>query len=166
MAYLIGIPLLSLLAILQSSVVMYLPLLEARPDLVLLAIMAWAIVGESEEALIWAFSGGLILGLFSDFPFGTLSIVMVLIAFLLARSGERFWGTNPIMQLGGFLLGSVLFHAYSLSLLFLSGRPISLLEALTRIVFPSIFANLILGLPVLQLADGLKSLIHPPKVRI
>ena len=166
MAYLIGIPLLSLLAILQSSILMYLPLLEARPDLVLLAVMSWSLVGEFEEALVWGFVGGVVLNLMTELPFGVLPIIMVLITYLLSRTVERFWGTNPITQLGGMLLGSLLFHGYVLVVLFFSGRAIILLDALTRVVFPSIFANLLLSLPVLQLLAGLQSLIHPPEVRV
>ncbi|MEJ2569367.1 MAG: hypothetical protein P8Y98_02385 [Anaerolineales bacterium] len=44
MSYIVGIPLLSLLAILQSVLMGYFQLLDGRADLVLVAVVAWSLM--------------------------------------------------------------------------------------------------------------------------
>ena len=101
MTYVIGIPAIALLAVLQTSLVSHLRLLEGRPDLVLLAIVAWALTGRGREAMILGFAGGLFLDAFSAVPLGVSSAALVLVAVITSYSEGQFWGINPIMQLGG-----------------------------------------------------------------
>jgi rod shape-determining protein MreD len=53
-----------------------------RPDLVLDTVVIWAVTRGAREALPWGLMGGLMLDLVSGTPFGTLSLVLVIVAFL------------------------------------------------------------------------------------
>lgn len=164
MTYLIGIPTIALLAILQTSLVSHLRLLEGRPDLVLLAVVAWALTGRGQEAMILGFAGGLFLDAFSAVPLGVSSAALVIVAAIASYSEGQFWGINPIMQLAAVLVGSGVYYLVIILTLFAIGQPLDLQLALGRIVLPGVFVNLLLALPTVQLAEGLDNLLHPPRV--
>ena len=164
MTYVLGIPAIALLAVLQTSLVSHLRLLEGRPDLVLLAIVAWALTGKDHEAMILGFAGGLFLDAFSAVPLGVSSTALVMVAAMVSYSEGQFWGINPIMQLAAVLVGSVLYYATLIFALIAVGQPIDLQQALGQIVLPSLFVNLILALPIVQIAEGLHDVLHPPRV--
>ncbi|GMR10607.1 MAG: hypothetical protein BMS9Abin28_1428 [Anaerolineae bacterium] len=164
MTYLIGIPTIALLAILQTSLVSHLRLLEGRPDLVLLAVVAWALTGRGHEAMILGFAGGLFLDAFSAVPLGVSSAALVIVAAIASYSEGQFWGINPIMQLAAVLVGSGVYYLAVILTLFATGQPLDLQLAFGRIVLPGVFVNLLLALPTVQLAEGLLNLLHPPRV--
>jgi rod shape-determining protein MreD len=164
MTYVVGIPAIALLAVLQTSLVSHLRLLEGRPDLVLLAIVAWALTGKGHEAMILGFAGGLFLDAFSAVPLGVSSVALVMVAAVVSYSEGQFWGINPIMQLAAVLAGSVLYYATIVFALVAVGQPVDLQQALGQIVLPGLFVHLILALPTVQIAESLHDVLHPPRV--
>ena len=164
MTYVIGIPVIALLAVLQTSLVSHLRLLEGRPDLVLLAVVAWALTGKGREAMILGFAGGLFLDAFSAVPLGVSSAALVLVAVITSYSEGQFWGINPIMQLAAVLVGSVVYYAVILFALVAIGQPVDFQQALGQIVLPSLFLNLILALPAVQIGESLHGVLHPARV--
>jgi rod shape-determining protein MreD len=164
MTYVIGIPAIALLAILQTSLVSHLILLEGRPDLVLIAVIAWALTGKGKEAMILGFAGGLFLDAFSTVPLGVSSVALVIVAATASYSEGQFWGINPIMQLAAVLVGSLVYYATIILALVAIGQPIDLQYALGQIVLPSLFMNLILALPAVQITESLHGVLHPARV--
>lgn len=154
----------ALLAVLQTSLVSQLRLLEGRPDLVLLAVVAWALTGRGHEAMILGFAGGLFLDAFSAVPLGVSSAALVIVAAAASYSEGQFWGINPIMQLAAVLVGTLIYYGAIMVTLIATGQPLDLQLALGRIVLPGLFVNLILTLPTVQIAEGLHDLLHPPRV--
>ena len=69
-------------AIIQSSLIPAVGFRLVRPDLVLDTVVIWAVTRGAREALPWGLMGGLMLDLVSGTPFGTLSLVLVIVAFL------------------------------------------------------------------------------------
>lgn len=166
MAYLIGVPLLATLAILQSAVLSGVRLLDGQADLVLLAVVAWGLAERWSEALVWGMIGGLLVDLFSGVPFGTTSVILVVIAYLGSFMEGRFWGAHVFVQMGLVLIASLVYHLYGLAVLLLMGRTVDLSMALTRVLLPSTFLNLLLALPAVQLARSLRATLFPPEVKI
>ncbi len=166
MAYLIGIPLLTLLAVLQSAILAHIRLLDGRPDLVLLAIIGWGVVGRGREAMILGLIGGLLLDLLSGIPFGASAIALVLVAYLASLSEGRLWEAHLLMPLGVTLIGSLIYHGLTVAALMLAGHTIDLRIAAMRVLLPSTFLNLILALPAAQLAGALRRSISRPEVTI
>lgn len=166
MAYIVGVPLLLLLAILQSSVLSYIGLLEGRPDLVLLAIVAWAVTGRSGEAMILGLIGGLMLDLLSGVPLGATSLILVLIALLVSLFEVRFWEAHLLMPLAVTLVASFLYHFLTLGIIWLMGRTVDVSIMLRQVILPSAFLNLVLALPAAQGAQALRESLFPPEVSI
>ncbi len=166
MAYILGIPLLILLAIFQSTLLGTFQFLDGRPDLILLAVIGWGLAGGSEEAMVWGLAGGVFLDILSGVPIGTTSIILILIGTLVSLFEGRIWEANFLMPLGTTLAGSLLFHIMSLGVILLMGREIDWTSAFSRVILPSTFINLILALPIAQALKGLRSRLYPPEVEI
>jgi rod shape-determining protein MreD len=166
MAYIVGIPLLMFLAILQSSVLSYIGLLEGRPDLILLAIVAWAVTGRSDEAMVLGLIGGLMLDLLSGIPLGVSSLMLVLIAYLVSLFEVRFWEAHLLMPLAVTLIASFLYHFMTLGIIWLMGRAVDIPAMLRLVILPSSFLNIVLALPAAQGAQALRDSLFPPEVSI
>jgi rod shape-determining protein MreD len=166
MPYLIGIPLVVVLAILQSAVFSHLGILDGRLDLVLLAVVSWSLAGRPVEAMVWGWVGGLTLDLLSGMPFGVSAILLVLIAYLGAFTEGRFWEGHGLVPLAAVLAAAALFHIAGGAALLLSGSAIDVAAGLGRVVLPSLFLDLVLALPAQQAAEGLRGWLFPPRVTV
>lgn len=166
MGYLFGFPFLGLLAVIQTSVLTHLRLLDGSPDLILLAVLGWALVGMANQALVWGLAGGLLLDFYSGLPVGSTSITLLLIVFLVSLAEGRFWEAHFLMPMSVMLVASFLYHIGQLAALLLIGRSIPLDLALGRVILPSAFLNILLVLPVVQLARSLREVLYPPEVGI
>jgi rod shape-determining protein MreD len=165
-AYVIGVPLLAFLAILQSTMFADFGFYEGRPDLVLLAVAGWALAGEWQQAMIWGFIGGVCLDILSAIPIGTSSIALILVAYLVSLYARRIWQVNLLMPLGVTLIASLVFHSILLLALLLLGRQVQFDYAYIRVIFPSTFINLLFALPVSQALAGLQHRLYPPEVEV
>ena len=166
MAYIVGIPLLALLAVIQSTLLSSLRLLDGAPDLILLAVVAWALTGHARQAMAGAFFGGLMIDLLSGLPLGATAIIMVSVVYLVSLTAGRFWEANLLMPLTTILWSSLLYHGLSLAVLLALGRTLDPGYALGRVILPSTFLNLILALPATQSASSLADTFYPPEVQI
>lgn len=166
MAYLIGVPLLALLAMLQSSMFADFGFYDGRPDLVLLAVAGWALAGEGQQAMVWGLIGGVFLDMLSALPMGTSSIALILVAYLVSLYARRIWEVNLLMPLGVTLIASLFFHSFMLIALLLLGRTVQLDYAYARVILPSTFINLLFTLPVSQALAGLQRRLYPPEVEV
>jgi len=166
MVYLIGIPLLAILAILQSVVFNDLTFFDGSPDLILLVVVAWGLIGRSREAMIWGLIGGLFLDQLSGMPLGTTAIILIIIAYLVSFTEGRFWEANFLMPMIVMVFFSFLYYALNMIILWLLGKPLDLTESLIRIILPSAFLNLLLVFPASQLIKSLSRSFYPPEVNI
>jgi rod shape-determining protein MreD len=65
-------------ALLQGSVVPFIVIGGARPNLVVLAAASWAVLAGPREAIWWAFLGGIAMDLLSGGPVGALALAALL----------------------------------------------------------------------------------------
>jgi rod shape-determining protein MreD len=75
----IAIPLMAVLAIIQTSFLPYFPILGLVPQLLFLVAIGWGLLHGINEGLLWAFVAGLFTDLFSAAPTG-LSAVAFMVA--------------------------------------------------------------------------------------
>lgn len=166
MGYLVGVPLLAMLAVLQATVFGQFRLLDGAPDLMLLGVVAWALTGQKKQAMVFGLLGGLLLDLFSGIPLGATSIALILAAFLVSFTEESFWEAHLLMPLAAVLVTSLIYHAINLLVLLLLGRLPDLDYALAQVVLPSVFLNVILALPLTQFVESVEQSLYPPEVGI
>ena len=166
MAYWIGIPLMAALAILQSSVLGMLRLLDGSADLVLIAVVSWSLTGRMHESMILAMVGGLLLDLLSGAPFGLTAVGLVLVAYFVSFLEGRFWEANFLIPLGVMTASAVIFHANMALAAALSGRPVDLDLAISRVFLPSAVFDVLLSLPAAQLAIRVRDSLFAPRVKV
>ena len=166
MAYLVGVPLLVILAILQATVLANMRLLDGAPDLILLAVVAWALTGRTRQAMTGGLIGGLLIDLLSGLPLGVTAIVLVVVVYLVSLTVGRFWEAHLLMPLTTVLWSSLLYHGLSLAVLLVLGLSVDPVYALGRVILPSTFLNLLLALPAAQAAGSLGDTLYPPEVQI
>ncbi|MEJ2751969.1 MAG: rod shape-determining protein MreD [Chloroflexota bacterium] len=69
-----AVPIMALLTIFQTVILPRFSPLEADPSLPFLVALAWGLLSNSEEGVIWAFIGGLFMDIFTIAPAGGLSL--------------------------------------------------------------------------------------------
>ena len=74
--------LLSVLALLQGTLLPQVKVLGTQPDLVLLTVVSWSLLCGAEEGMMWALIGGLALDLLSSAQLGVNTLPLLLISFL------------------------------------------------------------------------------------
>lgn len=73
----ISIPIMALLAILQSSVLSRFPIVGVSPQLLFVVTLAWGLERGLQEGLVWAFVAGIFADLFSVAPMGLSSLAFM-----------------------------------------------------------------------------------------
>lgn len=166
MSYLIGFILFGILAIIQSTIVSAMPLLNGTADLILLFIVAWALQDRVESAWQWCLIGGLFASLYSALPFGLFIIaymVCVGIARLLKR---RIWKAPFLAMLAATFACTLVVQLISLVARLIMGVNIPLLSALNLVLLPSLLLNLILAIPVFSIMHDMSSWLYPEELEV
>jgi rod shape-determining protein MreD len=144
MSVAIGIPLLALVAVLQSSLLPHVSVGGIRPDMMVVFVISWSLLRGVEEGLIWAFIGGIFIDLFSDAPFGFTVISLLCTTFVITSVGSAAFGSNIVFSLVSILAASLLNQVILVALLSLSENAPVWNESLIRIITLSTLINLCL----------------------
>ncbi len=166
MAIILAVPILTMLVILQTAVVSRIPLLHGTPDLVLVAVIAWAMQKRVQTAWHWGIMGGLILSFVSGLPMGVplVSCLAAVGISLLLR--QRVW-QYPILAVWiATFIGTLVSHGLALAALRLSGNSISVITAFNLITLPSLLLNLVIALPFYQLLGDLANWLYPEEIEV
>lgn len=73
----VALPLLALLALLQTAVLPFFPVFHVSPQLPLLVALSWGLLRGIDEGVVWAFVAGLFMDLFSITPMGLSSLTFM-----------------------------------------------------------------------------------------
>jgi rod shape-determining protein MreD len=140
--YLIA-PLLALAALLQTTVIPLLPG-GARPDLMLLIVVAWGIVRGKGEATLWGLGGGLFLDLLSGLPFGLQTIGLGAIGLLADLMETNFFRSNLLLPLAAIFVASLLFHIVEAAAMQTLGYSINWSPYVFGVIIPTAILNTLL----------------------
>jgi len=166
MAILISVPILGFLLILQSAVLSRIPLLGGTTDLVLLAVIGWALQKRVQTAWHWGIIGGLLVSYVSALPFGIYLLgYLMAVAMALAFRG-RVWQVPILAMLITTFFGTMIVHLITLLVLRLLGDPLPLLQTLNLITLPSVLLNLLLAVPFYTLLGDLANWLYPEELEI
>jgi rod shape-determining protein MreD len=155
-----------MLVMLQSAIVSRMPLLHGTADLVLLALLAWAVHERVETAWTWAVIGGLILTIASALPAGVyLSgyLLAVGVALLMKR---LLWQVPLLAMLAAVFLGTLFTQIIAVFTLNFIGELIPWQQSFNLIILPSLLLNLLLTIPVYGLITDLANWVYPEEIEI
>lgn len=105
----IAIPLMFLLAVLQTAVMPLFPIFGVVPQLPVLAALAWGLLRGPQEGVGWAFFAGLSLDLFSAGPFGSTAMALMIAVFAVSIAQMGFPQSRFILPIVLTGVGSFLF---------------------------------------------------------
>lgn len=129
------------LVLLQTAVVPKLAPTAVRPDLVLLAMVAWGLRTNAVTAARGGIVAALLLDSFSGAPLGT-SLVGLTAVLLLLRLGEVGGIKGDLLvALGAALVGTVVFDVVSLLVLEAFGRAIDWRATIGNAILPAAVVN-------------------------
>ncbi len=157
----IGIPLLGLAVVIQTTLVGRFTLLNGEADVVLVILVAWALQEGVTTSFHWAFLAGVMVSLVSRLPWfiflagyaGT-----VLLALLLQR---RVWQVPMLAMFSVTFLGTVLISLLSYLYINFSGGAISLADALGLVTLPSVLLNMLIAIPIFGMMRDVAHWVFP-----
>jgi len=161
MSVILSIPILGLIAILQSAVVSRLPLNRGTADLVLVVLVAIALQKNVKTSWQWSIVGGLFMDFLSGLPFGIFTVSYMLATGLALIIRDRIWRFSFLMQLLVVFFGTMFSHALSFLVLFLQGSNISLGTVLQVVTLPSVILNFMISLPIFILTQDVLEQVTP-----
>src|SRR4030042_5013604 len=164
MSNLVGLFLFGVLAILQSTIVSRMPLLNGTADLILLFIVAWALQDRVESAWQWCLIGGIFASLYSALPFCSLVIAYLVATGIARLLKRRIWKAPFLAMLAATFLGTLVTQLISVLARFISGGSIPLINVLNLILLPGILLNLILAIPVFSIMHDMAGWLYPEEL--
>lgn len=147
MGVFLGLPILALAAVAQSTFAPQIQLLGGRPDLVFLLVLCWSINTSLDSAVAWAMIGGILQDLLSGLPTGTSALGMVPLVFGINNLSHQVYRVGFVLLVGLVIVGTVFKQFVELVILLLMGRSLSLIE-IGYVVFPTLFYNLVFVWPI------------------
>jgi rod shape-determining protein MreD len=164
MIYLVGLIFFGILAILQSTIVSRMQLINGTADLFLLFIVAWALQDRIESAWQWCIIGGIFASLYTALPFGSL-VIAYLIATGIARiMKRRIWKAPYLAMLVATFIGTLIVQLVSLSARLLTGINIPITSTLNIIFLPGLLLNLILAIPIYSIMHDVAGWLYPEEL--
>ncbi len=139
------VPLLTIIAFLQTIVLARVELGGARPNLMLLVVLIWSIVRNLDEGLVAALIGGLILDLFSGGPPGSMTLGMLTAAFLAGQGWGRGVGLPIITLWFSTLISVMAYHVVLLTVLSWTRYSVDWVTAFLYVAAPSALLNAVLA---------------------
>ena len=152
--WLVG-PLLGLMTAMQTSLVPGLEVGPARPQLILVWVVCWAVVRGRGEAMPWAIVGGGLLDLVSQTPPGAHLLALAVVTFA-ADLGHRFMrGSTVLFAAAAVLPASVAYGAILVAVSAATGHGVDPVGSLALRVLPAALYNLALLIPVFYIQRGI-----------
>ena len=161
MGHFFSFPILILATALQVSFVPQIRLFGGQPDLIMLLVLAWTVTSPLEEAVTWAFVGGISVDLLSAAPLGTSVVGLLLLVFIVEQLKGQLVNLNIIVLIGLTALGTLIQQISLLIIIALSGYSIRPIEQFFYIVLPSLLYNIIFILPAVGVTRRIKRLLSP-----
>jgi rod shape-determining protein MreD len=166
MAILIAFPILGGLLMFQSAVASQIPLMRGTVDLVLLALVAWALQKQVDTGWHWALVGGLLYSLASALTVGIMLLGYLGVIAMAEIIKRRVWHVPILAMFVTVFLGTLLTQGLSVLALVLSGTPLPLLQSFNLITLPSLLLNLLLAIPMYTVMGDLAGWLYPVEIEV
>ncbi len=181
--FVLMIPLLLVMGIVQSSAATRFELGGIKPNLVLIVVLLGAMLFGAGWAIVWAFIGGVWLDMFSGGPMGSSSLALMAAALIASLGHRPLDRRNPLVPGLVALLGSLTYGiGYLAALVLLLGlhnflaaaglsglqtphSPLPFLPALRQIVAPEALYNTALVILVIPLLNRLPETQEVPSLQ-
>jgi rod shape-determining protein MreD len=145
--------LLSVIVLVQTTLLARVRLLGASPNLLLAATVSWSLLRGVTGGLLWGFFGGLGLDLITGMPLGTSSLGLMTICFLAELGTTNVFTGNLLLPVVIVALATPIYGWIVLLTEQVRGLPIDWLANTLRVIAPETLLNglmILLTFPVLR----------------
>jgi rod shape-determining protein MreD len=129
------------LALLQATVMPHIRVLGVHPDLVLMAVVAWSVLRGSQEGMVWALIGGVVMDLFSAAPFGISTLALLIIGFVSGLGQASFFRIDLLVPIVVIVPATLVYQLCIAGLLSLLTGASGWGTRFAQIILPSILVN-------------------------
>jgi rod shape-determining protein MreD len=144
------VPLLVVVAILQSTIIPQLAVWGVFADLPVLLVVSWGLLRGPQEGIIWGFIAGVVVDLLSGAPFGAATLSLMMVGFLSGLGKNSVFSGHIVFPVVAMFLATLLYNICFLLIVWLSGQPVIWLDSVVRIILPSAVLNAALA-PIVYL---------------
>jgi rod shape-determining protein MreD len=166
MPTLLALPILGVLLLLQMAIFSDLRLLQGAVDLVLVAVIAWALQKRVESAWRWGIIGGLLVTIASALPLGVALLGYTLAVGIAILLRQRVWQIPILAMFVSTILGTLVIQVISMIALRLAGSPLPMIKSLELITLPSILLNLLVAIPIFAIFGDLANWLYPEEIEV
>ncbi len=161
MRVLISIPIVIILIILQTVIVRQLPLLQGSADLVMLALVGWALQRRVQTAWHWAVIAGLLVSFVSTIPFYVNMAGYLLVVGMSLYIRQRIWQVSVVIMFITSFLATLITQLLVLTYLLVIDVPLPVIDAINLIILPSLLLNMLLAAPFYIWMSDLANWLFP-----
>jgi rod shape-determining protein MreD len=151
-----------LLALAQTSLVPSIEIGPARPQLVLVWVVCWAVVRGRGEAMASAIVGGLALDLLSQMPPGAHLLALALVTFLADLGHKVMQGSTALFAGAAVFAASILYGLVLVAIMVTRVHPVNVPDAVILDILPGAAYNLVLLAPVFLLQRAIHTRFPVP----
>ena len=144
----VGLVLFGILAIIQSTIVARMPLLNGTADLILLFIIAWALQDRVNSVWLWCVFGGAFASLYSALPLGVYLLAYLICAGIARLLKRRIWKAPFLAMLAATFICTLVVLLISLAARIITAVNVPIISSLNLIILPSLLLNLLLAFPI------------------
>ncbi len=148
MITIIGVPLIAVLVIIQTSIISRLNISYGSADLVMVFLIAWILCENRRSGIWWAVAAGFFMSYISAVPFYSYLIGYVLIGLICMEVKKRMWNIPLIIMIVITFLGTVIYLMISFATISFFYSSLPLIESIEKIVLPSAAINMVISIPV------------------
>ncbi len=161
MTIIIGIPVIILLVILQSTIVSRINLSFGSADIVLLVLIALGLQVETKLTLLWFAIAGLLLSIISSVPLMYPLIPYIIIAYVIIFVRKRIWKIPMLMMIIFSFLGTIICLSFAFVTINLTSASLPLDSSIVNVLLPSTALNIAIGVPVYLLVKDWSKWLNP-----
>jgi rod shape-determining protein MreD len=166
MRTLFGLVLFGILAIIQSTIVSRMPLLNGTADLILLFIIAWALQDRVDSVWLWCLFGGAFASLYSALPLGFYLVAYFICAGIARLLKRRIWKAPFLAMLAASFICTLIVQLLSLVVRLVTGVSIPIISSFNLIILPSLLLNLLLAFPIFTIMRDMAGWLYPEELKV
>jgi rod shape-determining protein MreD len=166
MRNLVGLILFGVLAIIQSTIVSRMPLLQGTADLILLFIVAWALQDRVDSVWVWCLFGGIFASIYSALPLGIFLGAYFICAGIARFLKRRIWKAPFLAMLAATFICTLVVQLLSLVARLITGASIPVINSFNLIILPSLLLNLILAFPIFSIMHDMADWLYPEELKV
>ena len=138
------VPLLAVVALVQTTIVPRLTVWGVFANLPLLFVVSWGLLRGRKEGAVWGFVAGLAVDLFSGAPFGAATLALMASGFLAGLGAASILHAHFALPLAVAFLATVVYGLCFMAVMQIAGQPVIWWENFWRILLPSAALNAVL----------------------